>query len=96
MSAFINSVTKAVDRDDMLCDDTVSHLNSSSPGCRGSNESWNRRVRLSTYRRRGECSVQFLMKSFLQLKIGDLEVDYEAEEIASIVHTTLAVDKERC
>ncbi|XP_040369682.1 uncharacterized protein LOC112185464 isoform X2 [Rosa chinensis] len=44
MFAVINSVTKAADRDD-----AVSHLNSSSPGCRGPNE---RGARLSTYRRR--------------------------------------------
>ncbi|XP_024199034.1 uncharacterized protein LOC112202318 [Rosa chinensis] len=51
MSAVINSVTKAADRDDMICNDAISHLNSSSPGCRGSKESWNRGARLNTYRR---------------------------------------------
>ncbi|KAM5584317.1 hypothetical protein ABKV19_003936, partial [Rosa sericea] len=89
MSAVINSVTKAADRDDMLCDDAVSHLNSSSPGCRGSNESWNRGARLSTYRRRGECSVMFLMKSFLHLKNWLLLLGYSFKHQLSIFHCGL-------
>ncbi|XP_040368473.1 uncharacterized protein LOC112184218 isoform X2 [Rosa chinensis] len=75
MSVVINSVTKAANRHDMLCDDAVSHLNSSSPGCRGSNE---RGARLRTYRRR---ETSALIKQQVLLVRHNLDVVHSEKNI---------------